>query len=292
MKHESVLRGWPVRGWTGLGLVGIFWILNWSLDGLRTHWGFFPLWLGYCLAVDAAAYHRTGTSLWSRSRRGYVGLFLLSAPAWWLFEAINWRTANWQYEGRGEFTDLEYFLLASISFSTVLPAVFGTAELASSCGWLRRLRRSWSFRVTIRTRLTLATTGLLMMALALVWPRYCFPFVWVSLAFLLDPLNDALGRPSLLREVSRGEWRAVAALATGGLICGLFWEFWNYYSYPKWTYDIPYFDFLRIFEMPLMGYGGYIPFSMELFALYHLLAGVAFRKTAKSYVRLKQAPDA
>ena len=40
---------WPVHGWVGLALVAVSWSLNWSLDGLRTHWAFFLLWLGYCL---------------------------------------------------------------------------------------------------------------------------------------------------------------------------------------------------------------------------------------------------
>ena len=43
---------WPAHGWLGLGLVMVFWILNWSLSGLRTHWSFFPLWLGYFSRVD------------------------------------------------------------------------------------------------------------------------------------------------------------------------------------------------------------------------------------------------
>ena len=50
---------------------------------------------------------------------------------------------------------------------------------------------------------------------------------------------------------------------------------WNYYSYPKWVYHVPLFGFLRVFEMPLLGYLGYVVFAWELFALYHLLAGVS-----------------
>ena len=53
-------------------------------------------------------------------------------------------------------------------------------------------------------------------------------------------------------------------------MCGFFWEMWNYYAYPKWTYQVPFVDFLHIFEMPLLGFLGYLPFSMELFDLYHL----------------------
>ena len=75
----------PMHGWVGLVLIAIFWPLNWFLPGLRTHLLFFPLWLGYVLVVDALVLHRRGTSILSRSRRGFVLLFVLSAPAWWLF---------------------------------------------------------------------------------------------------------------------------------------------------------------------------------------------------------------
>ena len=31
--------------------------------------------------------------------------------------------------------------------------------------------------------------------------------------------------------------------------------------------------FWRIFEMPVLGYLGYLPFALELFGLYHLVTG-------------------
>ena len=281
------MNRWPQRGWLGLLMVAIFWVLNWTLDGVRTHWGFFPMWLGYCLTIDALVFSRTGSSLWTRSRRMYVGLFLVSAPAWWLFEVINWRTANWQYQGRGEFTSLEYFLLASLSFSTVIPAVFGSAELMSSFvrGW--RIPSGARFNVTPVLRATLVGSGMATLGLVLVWPLYFFPFVWMSLVLIMDSVNDAMGHRSLLSELSRGEWRSGLALAAGCLLCGLFWEMWNYYSFPKWTYNVPFVGFLRVFEMPLLGYGGYIPFSIELFALYHFVSGVLPGPWNNSYVKLR-----
>jgi hypothetical protein len=63
------------------------------------------------------------------------------------------------------------------------------------------------------------------------------------------------------------------------LLCGFFWELWNLYAYPKWIYDIPYLEVLHVFEMPLAGYGGYIPFGWELFALYSFFHGFQ-KKTA------------
>ena len=130
---------WPRHGWWGLALIIVFWAINWGLPGMRTIWAFFPLWLGFCLTVDALVFLRKGTSLLACSPLAYAGLFVISAPAWWLFEVLNWRTQNWYYDGAQYFTALQFFLLASLSFSTVMPAVFGAAELAGTFGWIRRL---------------------------------------------------------------------------------------------------------------------------------------------------------
>ncbi|HRJ76342.1 MAG TPA: hypothetical protein PLX90_10100, partial [Anaerolineales bacterium] len=56
----------------------------------------------------------------------------------------------------------------------------------------------------------------------------------------------------------------------------------NYYSYPKWIYHVPYANWFYIFEMPLLGYGGYLPFALELYALYHLV----IRDKKSDYVKI------
>ena len=261
---------WPVHGWIGIVLSITFWIMNWSLSGPRTHWGFFPMWLGYCLTVDALVFIRKGHSLLTRSPGAYVALFFISAPAWWLFEVINWRTQNWYYVGENLFSGAEYFLLSSLSFSTVMPAVFGTAELAGTFPWINKMKSALRIALTPATLITLFIAGCIMLALMLIWPVYFFPFVWLSVYFILEPFNVRLKNHTLLQYIAVGDWRPVFALWVGCLICGFFWEMWNFYSYPKWIYRIPFFDFLHIFEMPVLGYFGYLPFSMELFALYHL----------------------
>lgn len=264
---------WPTYGWLGLGLIAIFWPLNWTLPGLRTHWGFFPLWLGFCLTVDAATFLRTGDSLLTRDPRGYVTLFFYSIPAWWLFEVINWRTQNWHYLGREFFSNWEYFLFSSLSFSTVMPAVFGAAELVASLTPIRSMRTGPVLHVTQGRLLTMFGGGWLLLAMLLIWPRFFFPAVWLAMFFILTPANVWLRNRTLWSDTARGEWRPVVSLTLGCLMCGFFWEMWNFFSYPKWVYHIPFFDFLHVFEMPLLGYGGYLPFALELFALYHLLSG-------------------
>jgi hypothetical protein len=283
---RNEVKRWPGHGWIGLGLVAIFWTLNWSLPGLRTHWGFFPLWLGYCLMVDALVFQRKGSSLLTRNPAAYAGLFVISAPAWWVFELLNWRTQNWFYDGAQFFSDFQYVALASLSFSTVMPAVFGTAELASGFEWLRRLGRGPRLGPTPATVWGFFSAGWLMLALLLLWPRYFYPFLWLSIYFILAPVNVWLGYRSLSEYTARREWRPVVALWLGCLICGFFWEMWNFYSYPKWVYDVPFLNFWHVFEMPLLGYLGYIPFALELFALYHLAIGLLGRDDLRGFVQV------
>ena len=261
---------WASHGWTGLLLIAVCWPLTWFLPGLRSHLLFFPLWLGYILVVDALVLKRRGSSILTRSKRGFTMLFVLSAPAWWLFELINLRTQNWHYLGAEDMGRLAYALTASLAFSTVIPAVFETAELARSFSWVDRLRRGPRIPKGKRTALVLFGLGLTMLGLVLGWPTFFYPFVWGSVYCLLEPLNVWLGRGSLLDPLDRGDWRPVVALGVGALVCGFFWEMWNYYALPKWVYTTPGVEFLYVFEMPLVGFIGYIPFAFELYALFHL----------------------
>ncbi len=277
---------WSLHGWIGLALVALFWTLNWSLPGLRTHWGFFPLWLGYSLTIDALVVHRKGHSLLTRNPAAYAGLFLVSAPAWWLFELINVRTQNWFYLGEEAFTTLEYALLSTVSFSTVMPAVFGTAELVGTLRSLRKISPGPAVQPTPALLGGMFGAGCLMLFFILCWPHVFFPLVWTAVYCLIEPLNAWLGNRSLFDDLARGDWRPLIALGGGCLVCGFFWEMWNFFSYPKWVYRIPYADWFPLFEMPLAGYLGYLPFSLELFALYHLVTGLLFPERNRRYLSL------
>jgi hypothetical protein len=267
-------RSFPKQGWVGLGLVAVFWPVNWFAPGLRTAWAFFPLWLGYALVMDGLAYQSSGTSLLTRSWKRYIGLFFISVPGWWLFELINQQVQNWHYLGLEACTPLEYFLIASLNFSIVIPAVFGAAEWLSNTRFIQGLKPGPIIRPNRRTTVGFFITGLVMLALLLALPRYFFPFFWISLYFILEPVNVWLGHHSLAEHTQRGDWRPIISLFAGVLLTGFFWEMWNYYSFPKWIYTVPWVDFGHIFEMPLLGYGGYLPFSLELTALYHLAVGL------------------
>ena len=48
---------------------------------------------------------------------------------------------------------------------------------------------------------------------------------------------------------------------------------WNIGSLARWAYTVPYVDRYRIFAMPILGYGGYLPFGLECLAVGQLVLG-------------------
>src|SRR6185437_14644291 len=113
----------------GAILIAFWWPVSWL--GLRplSDFYFFPLWLGYVLFVDGIVELRTGTSLFARDKRRFVLLFASSVPFWWIFEWMNRYLHNWHYHSPANYPSLAYFALASIAFSTVIPAVLEMSEL-------------------------------------------------------------------------------------------------------------------------------------------------------------------
>ncbi|HYH11394.1 MAG TPA: hypothetical protein VD789_03480 [Thermomicrobiales bacterium] len=261
----------------GIALVATVWPLAWFGPTPFSSYTFFPLWLGYILTVDGLTAIRSGTSLLSRSRGRFALLFAFSIPLWWVFEFANRFLQNWHYQLPRDYSTLTYALLCSIAFSTVMPAIFVTAELWRTLPFFQREVR-WLRIAPSRTGLlAIAALGLLMFAGSLAFPKLLFPLVWIGGFLLVDPINRLTGGRSIAGQVARGRWDTVLVLFAAGLTCGFFWEMWNVLSMPKWTYEVPYVDFLKVFEMPILGYGGYLPFALEIYAAYHLLHTVLFR---------------
>jgi hypothetical protein len=103
-----------------------------------------------------------------------------------------------------------------------------------------------------------------------VWPTILYPMLWVSPLILISSINALSGRNHVFCGFRTGDWRLIVSLALASLICGFFWEMWNVYSYAKWIYTIPYVQVFHIFEMPLLGYAGYLPFGLECYCVANL----------------------
>jgi hypothetical protein len=64
-------------------------------------------------------------------------------------------------------------------------------------------------------------------------------------------------------------------LSLSGFLCGVLWEFWNYWSRAKWQYTVPIMEHLKIFEMPVPGYLGFPAFALECFTMYVFLRALS-----------------
>ena len=266
--HLAGRYSFPWWGWIALFTWILFWGIAWNrialLERFQPH-TFAPLWVSFIVLLNALTFRRTGRSLLTHKTRLLMILFPLSAAFWWFFEYLNRFVQNWYYLGV-KFEALEYFLYATISFSTVLPAVASMhAFLDSYIGYHRHYQR-W-IKVNIRDPKRLSWSVLMVAGLGLgfigILPDYLFPLLWISPLLIVVCLQTILGEPHILSGIPHGNWKIIISFPLAALACGVFWEMWNMYSLAKWQYHIPFVDRFQIFEMPVLGYAGYLPFGLE-----------------------------
>lgn len=263
-------RRYPLYGWLAVATIAAFEVML----ALHVAWvaTLFTavMWTAYIAAVDAAVYRRRGDSLLHHGS-AFAAMAALSIPAWLIFELYNLRLRNWTYVGVPD--DFWPFALgAAWAFATIFPGIFETADLLH-CAWAKRLRcRPWQKRA----RWSWVGLGVVLLAAPLAMPArlapYLFAPAWAGFIFLLEPLQHALGWPSLLTDLERGRPGRTIALLLAGAICGFFWEFWNYWAAGRWVYIFPILHRYRIFAMPAPGFIGFPPFALECFSLYVVLA--------------------
>jgi len=269
-------RGFRTHGWAGLGIILLAELL--LFRGVGWVGTFFtPIaWTGYLLVIDAAVWSLRGESRLANSPRQFLSLAFWSVPLWLVFEAYNLRMENWSYVGLPE-----NLLVRGVgygwSFATIWPAILETADLIEALGVFPALERA---RAPLRpvTLFSIFLPGLLCVTVPLLVPRpigqYLFGPVWVGFALLLDPLNYCLRGRSLLRDFEAGRTSTFYSLLLASLICGILWEFWNFWAAAKWVYVFPILQDWKIFEMPLPGYLGFPPFAVECFVMYEFLRTV------------------
>lgn len=266
-------RRLPWWGWAGLGIILAAEVL---LD-LRVAWVstfFTPIaWTGYILLADGLVASLQGESRLAESLGQFLALFLCSVPLWLIFELYNLRLENWTYIGIPDST-VQEALGFFWAFGTIWPAIYETADLVEALGFFRTFESSGHL-LTARRRRVIAIVGLLLVTIPLAIPpaigSYLFGAVWVGFALLLDPITYHWRGPSLLRDWEAGDATKLCSLFAAGWVCGIFWEFWNYWAGARWVYVFPIAQKWKIFEMPLPGYFGFPAFAVECWVMYEFL---------------------
>lgn len=263
---EKILRLNLYFGLFGFMFSALLLVLNVSF--MKT-WFFCFSWWFFILVMDSINFRRRKASPLSDSVKNFLFSAFISVFVWLVFELFNLRVKNWTYHDLPA-NILERWLGYFVAYASVIPAMreislFVQSFLSKKRLALFRVRgapallKSWFF------------SGIILIILALTWPRLFFPLGWLCLIFLLEPLNYWLKNETLLKDLEKRDWTRFWSWLLTGLVAGFLWEFWNFWAGSHWEYSLPYLNFWRVFQMPVFGYIGFLPFALEVFVLYQLL---------------------
>jgi hypothetical protein len=242
-------------------------------------------WAGYLVTADGflamLAKRKNRPDICSTRQRPnrFVLACLTSVSVWCYFDAVNFMFMDaWRYHGLPD-NPIEKYAGYFIAFAAISPAMFLAAQGYQYLG----LQHARIIRIPMGPNVMM---GLFLLGGAMT----AYPFIiqspignltlWVGLIFLLDPINHWLGGPSILQDWSFARWGRTLSLMAGGATCGLLWEFWNYWARSKWTYHLPFLGSLesyRYFEMPWLGFLGFLPFAVECWVLFNTFLALCER---------------
>jgi len=268
-------KGFPIHGM--IGIASLLLSEAFLFEKVDPFYGWFYCfaWWSYILIVDAVIYRLKGSSLILNRTKEFFLMIPWSIFIWLIFEAANLSLKNWYYINLPH-PIVERWLGYAIAYGTVLPGLFETVELLETCIFKSPPHPSplpqGNREGTKGVHFTLTLLGIFCLASSLFIPEYCFPFIWVGFIFLLEPFNYRFGGKSLLRDLKEGSPRKIYLLLIAGLICGLLWEFWNFWAPSKWVYTVPFFDRAKGFEMPFLGFLGFPPFAVQAYVMYNFIS--------------------
>lgn len=244
-------------------------------------WFYCFAWWSFILIMDSINFRKRKVSPLSESTKNFLFSAFISVFVWLIFELFNLRLKNWSYHHLPSSAferQLGYF----IAFASVIPAMreisfFIESFLQNKKLALFRLRAS---PILLKFCVFL---GVVCIFLPLIWPSLFFPLVWLCIIFLLEPLNFWLKNETFLADLEKKNWTRLWSWILAGLVAGFFWEFWNFLAESRWEYSLPYLNFWRVFQMPIFGYTGFMPFALEIFAFHQLLSWM-YKKIEKKFI--------
>ena len=259
-----------IHGILGLFILVVSEILMFKGAEPFASWFYYFAWWSYILIVDSIIYKIKKNSLIMNRTGEFLLMLFWSVFIWTFFEAVNLIMKNWYYINVVPICVVRW-LGYGVAYATVLPGLFETTELLESLGLFKdsslkpiSVNKLWTISFLV--------LGIACFSGVFFYPKFCFPLIWGSFIFLLEPINYRWGGKSILRNWEKGSLRKFYLLLTAGCICGILWEFWNFWATTKWIYTVPFFEELKLFEMPVLGFFGFPPFAVECYVIYNFIS--------------------
>jgi hypothetical protein len=269
----------PYWFWFGLlcwGTAIVFFIAKLKTPEWFINWSDIPLFWGLTLMLDGWVYVRNGgKSLVSQVPQEIVGIGVASIAGWMIFEFMNFFIdENWYYPAGNIFSPQEFLLYACLISSGLLPLAFEWYCLFKTVPKLAH-RFTYGFKIVFSKKLNIfiLIAAYVSMFLAGIYPDLLFWAVWTSPPIIIAIVLNQIGVWTPLDSIGKGNWTPTLLGGLTYFVTGLCLECQNYlcatHTEPFWTgvpaywkYSLPYVDVLHVFEMPLVGLFGYLPFGV------------------------------
>jgi len=279
--QEARFVRFPFWFWGGIiawaGTLFVLW-MHFSEPVMLINWAVVPLFWGFTFMLDGIVYKRTGgKSLMTEAPREVIAIGVASVAGWLIFEYLNFFVDdNWCYPMGVNIHISEFVMYAVVGSSGLMPMAL---EWYSLFNTFDKFKYKYSYGPKIALPEWLKT-AMIVIAFAVMFimpffPDIMFAALWVApMIILAGALSKAkLWTPFL--GLKDGNWSPMALCALSYGVQGILCECWNYFSGVHgaggnvfshnpdyWTYSIAYIDKYHVFEMPLLGLMGYLPFGV------------------------------
>lgn len=292
-KEPIVKRSLPLWFWFGLVIFAISLGFLWTkAEGPRiiVNWLLIPLFWGIIFLVDGWVYRRAnGKSIIADKPQTLVAIAICSIGGWLLFEFLNFFVLkNWYYPAGNLISKQQFLIYSMLGSSALLTVVFE---------WYMLLRtfKKISVKYTNGPKVTISKSiwkvVLLISIIGLIaipfLPNQLFLLIWLVPMLSLISVLSLRNKWTPVTPLEKGNWSALALIALAYFIQGVLYECWNYFggyhladgtvqtfNPGYWLYSVPYVDVLHVFEMPLLGLFGYLPFGVYCWVAWLVFANM------------------
>ncbi len=279
---------YPIWFWIGLTVAIIDAVILWghfSRPRFIINLGFIPIIWGLVFTIDGIVYKRSGGHSIVKDRPiNLLWIGICSAFGWGYFEYLSlYVGVNWYYPEAHMLSTFEFYIYAFVGGAALVPFVF---EIFMLLYTFKKLNRRYSYgpKVSLSksVQIILLIIGIISLFLISFFPFILYPLLWIGPVLILSIIFDMVGLWTPFRPiVKEGNWTPLALIGLGNFISGLICEGTNFLSANHnpfhtfvpgyWKYSIPYVDKFHVFEMPLEGLFGYLPYG-----IYNWIVWIAF----------------
>ena len=228
-----------------------------------------------------------------------LGIASASVSGWMLYEYLNFYVnLNWYYPFSHQLTgdknnDQVFLLYSIIGSSGLLPMAFEWYDLMLTVPWLsNRFDAGVKYTMPTGRKIVLLIVALAGISCLGLFSLQIF-YLWLWPLIIISIVLSFLKVWTPFTPIKAGNWTPLLIFALAYLVQGFVMEGWNYFSAVHengeavrtytpayWAYKFPYVDGYEIFEMPVLGFLGYLPFSLYCWIwwiMYAVLLGIRTR---------------